>query len=453
MKTDKVQCSFWKEACVILSRCLKQIDVDGNVEGSIQELDEDHSKSPHVILWEDQELQCFVLFASPELMLSVSLKGPEVFKATRDPWKLILNLWGALSLMSMFVEVRTQALQLVNGMARNSLSECCGREDSASSNGWKETREVGMLTSSKQVVEVLSKSGNVKDSVRVSTLLVSDGVNTTMVTVGPLILKDYLAVSQIAHAIASLQRDCGISINGLSVGRQALSLKVWVGCAAGSSDLSGKGLPPTTSTSKKRKATSLLCQHHAFKEAQNLLLHIANPEGIPNAKLARLSNPLTITPLLQPTDVKLRQSLCIAKNVEFVEDVSGSGNRPVNPFGLRTIVTKKDILLNNLNEASATICNEGHGFQPKVSFLDHFPPGASTYCLKVVHLLLLSSFRVTIPHKMSPLFGSFGLVPFFSVPPFGFCCCWPSIARSVKFLQTTQKQFRSAKTNYANRIT
>ncbi|CAK9237670.1 unnamed protein product [Sphagnum troendelagicum] len=43
---------------------------------------------------------------------------------------------------------------------------------------------------------------------------------------------------------------------------------------------------------------------------------------------------------------------------------------------------------------------------------------------------------------MSPLFGSFGLVPFFSVPPFGFCCCWPSMARSAKYLHTTQKQFR-----------
>jgi hypothetical protein len=237
--------------------------------------------------------------------------------------------------------------------------------------------------------------------------------------------------------------------------------------------------------------------------------------------------------------------------VEFVEDASGSGNRPVNPFGLRTIVARKDILLNNLNEgeqsreahgvqhmqtqdgilghpiyqpchcskqlshqdqnhskeipslfghqeenqeedycwldtythvklqaleklrkttmkssfsfvdfgifgefaASATICNEGHGFQPKVSFLDHFPLGASTYCLKVVHLLLLNSFGVTIPHKMSPLFGSFGLIPFFSVPPFGFCCYWPSIARSAKFLQTTQKQFRNAKTNCTKRIT
>jgi hypothetical protein len=81
-------------------------------------------------------------------------------------------------------------------MARNSLSECCGREDSASGNGRKETQEVVMLTSSKQVVEVLSKSSNVKDSVRVSTLSVSDGVNAAMVTVGPLILKDYLAVSQ-----------------------------------------------------------------------------------------------------------------------------------------------------------------------------------------------------------------------------------------------------------------
>ncbi len=52
--------------------------------------------------------------------------------------------------------------------------------------------------------------------------------------------------------------------------------------------------------------------------------------------------------------------------------------------------------------ASATICNEGHGFQPKVRFLDHFPPGASTYCLKVVHLLLLSSFGVTIPIRCLP---------------------------------------------------
>jgi len=109
--------------------------------------------------------------------------------------------------------------------------------------------------------------------------------------------------------------------NGLSAGRQAFSLKDWVGCAAGSSDLSGKGLPPTTSTSKKRKATSFLCQQQAFEEAHNLLLHTANPEGIPDVKSTRLSSPLTITPLLQPTDVKLRQSLCIAKNVEFVEDV------------------------------------------------------------------------------------------------------------------------------------
>ncbi|CAM6060024.1 unnamed protein product [Sphagnum tenellum] len=44
---------------------------------------------------------------------------------------------------------------------------------------------------------------------------------------------------------------------------------------------------------------------------------------------------------------------------------------------------------------------------------------------------------------MSPLFGNFGLVPFFSVPPFGFCCCWPSMARSAKYLHTTQKQFRT----------
>jgi hypothetical protein len=66
-----------------------------------------------------------------------------------------------------------------------------------------------MLTSSKQVVEVLSKSGNVKDSVRISTLSVLDGVNAamvTMVTIGPLILKDCLAVSQTAHVIASPQR-------------------------------------------------------------------------------------------------------------------------------------------------------------------------------------------------------------------------------------------------------
>jgi hypothetical protein len=76
------------------------------------------------------------------------------------------------------------------------------------------------------------------------------------------------------------------------------SLQDWVGRAAGSSDLSGKGLPPTTSTSKKQKTTSLLCQQQAFEEAQNLLLHIANPEGIPDAKSARLSSPLTITPLL-----------------------------------------------------------------------------------------------------------------------------------------------------------
>jgi len=55
--------------------------------------------------------------------------------------------------------------------------------------------------------------------------------------------------------------------------------------------------------------------------------------------------------------------------------------------------------------------------------------------------------------KMSPLFDSFGLVPFFSVPLFGFCYCWTSITRSAKFLQTTQKQFRSAQTNCANRIT
>ncbi|KAH8932606.1 hypothetical protein BDL97_19G082500 [Sphagnum fallax] len=48
---------------------------------------------------------------------------------------------------------------------------------------------------------------------------------------------------------------------------------------------------------------------------------------------------------------------------------------------------------------------------------------------------------------MLPLFGTFVLVPFFSVPPFGFCCCWPSIGRSAKFLHTQQKQFRSAKTN------
>jgi len=47
--------------------------------------------------------------------------------------------------------------------------------------------------------------------------------------------------------------------NGLSAGRQMLCLKDWVGCDAGSNDLLGKGLPPIISTSKKRKATSLLC--------------------------------------------------------------------------------------------------------------------------------------------------------------------------------------------------
>jgi hypothetical protein len=259
--TDKVRCSFWKEACVLLSRCLKQIDADGNVKGSIQEFDEDHSKSPQVILWEDQELQGFVLFASLELMLPVSLKGPKVFKSCwrslethsqsmgsskLDVHVCVYRLIKAMRSFSLQFkvdsqdfdlvsvvnrhtcvgsfgnqrclskgcqkpqlskdserlasnehrEMRTQASQLVNGMARNSLSECCGRKDYASGNGKKETQEVVMLTSSKQVVEVLLKSSNVKDSIRVSTLSVSDGVNAAMVTVGPLILKDYLAVSQ-----------------------------------------------------------------------------------------------------------------------------------------------------------------------------------------------------------------------------------------------------------------
>jgi hypothetical protein len=80
-------------------------------------------------------------------------------------------------------------------MARNSLSKCCGREDSASANGRKEIQEVVMFTSSKQVMEVLSKFSNVKDSVRVSTLSVSDGVNVAMVIVGLLILKDCFAIS------------------------------------------------------------------------------------------------------------------------------------------------------------------------------------------------------------------------------------------------------------------
>jgi hypothetical protein len=114
--TDKVQCSFWKEACVLLSRCLKQIDADGNVEGSIQELDEDHSKSPHVILWEDQELQGFVLFASPKLMLPVSLKGPEVFK----------SCWRSLETHFQFVgssklDVHVRVYRLIKAMRSLSL--------------------------------------------------------------------------------------------------------------------------------------------------------------------------------------------------------------------------------------------------------------------------------------------------------------------------------------------
>ncbi|CAK9198803.1 unnamed protein product [Sphagnum troendelagicum] len=146
-----------------------------------------------------------------------------------------------------------------------------------------------MLTSSKQVVEVLSNSGNVKDFVKVSTLSISDGVNATMAND-----IERKSPSNLAQNVQQKTADS----NGLSVGRQALSLKDWVGCAAGSSDLSGKGLPSTTSTSKKRKATSLLCQQQAFEEAHNLLLHTANPEGIPDAKSTRLSSPLTITPLL-----------------------------------------------------------------------------------------------------------------------------------------------------------
>ncbi len=167
-----------------------------------------------MILWEDQELQGFVLFASPELMLLVSLKGREVFKSCwrslethsqsvgsskLDVHVRVYRLIKAMRSLSLqfkvdspdfdlvsvvnrhtcvgsFVsqrclskacqepqlskdserlasnehrEVRTQAPQLVNGMARNSLSECCGREDSASGNGRKETQEVVMLTSLK----------------------------------------------------------------------------------------------------------------------------------------------------------------------------------------------------------------------------------------------------------------------------------------------------------------
>jgi hypothetical protein len=83
-----------------------------------------------------------------------------------------------------------------------------------------------------------------------------------------------------------------------------------MGCAAGSSDLSGKGLPPTTSTSKKQKATSLLCQQQAFEKTQNLLLHTANPEGILDAKSARLSSiPFSSVQFLsQPTKVLLLNS-------------------------------------------------------------------------------------------------------------------------------------------------
>jgi hypothetical protein len=158
-------------------------------------------------------------------------------------------------------------------------------------------------------------SKNIQHLIHLETILCSNHDNLHLTNVQA---NDIEPKSPSSHAQNVQQKTA--NSNGLSAGRQAFSLKDWVGCAAGSSDLSGKGLPPTTSTSKKRKTTSLLCQHQAFEEAHNLLLHTANPEGIPDVKSARLSSPLTITPLLQPTDVKLRQSLCIAKNVEFVED-------------------------------------------------------------------------------------------------------------------------------------
>jgi len=104
---DKVQCSFWKEACVLLSRCLKQIDANGNVKSSIQELDEEHSKSPHVILWEDQELQGFVLFASLELMLLVSLKGSKVFKSC---WRSLETHFQSVGSSKLDVHVRVYRL-------------------------------------------------------------------------------------------------------------------------------------------------------------------------------------------------------------------------------------------------------------------------------------------------------------------------------------------------------
>jgi hypothetical protein len=75
----------------------------------------------------------------------------------------------------------------------------------------------------------------------------------------------------------------------------------------------------------------------------------------------------------------------------------------------------------------------------------------SSLCLHLVSIVagppslaLLNSCR---PHK-----NNFAVLKQ-SAPPFGFYCCWPSIARSAKFLQTTQKQFRSAQTKCANMIT
>ena len=61
---ERIQCSFWKEACILLSRCLKQTGMDENLEDDSPSLTSSHEEGLfRRPLWEDQELQGLVPLA------------------------------------------------------------------------------------------------------------------------------------------------------------------------------------------------------------------------------------------------------------------------------------------------------------------------------------------------------------------------------------------------------
>lgn len=130
---ERVQCSFWKEACILLSRCLKQTGIDEKLEDDSPSITTSHEEGLfRRPLWEDQELQGLVPLAFSQfkdMALGRTLLPTGGHTSDLENLLRLQRLIRAMKSLSCLFKVDSPDFDLIDTVRKSTFAVCgCKRE-------------------------------------------------------------------------------------------------------------------------------------------------------------------------------------------------------------------------------------------------------------------------------------------------------------------------------------